>query len=222
MVGNPLYLEELLSAWVAPGARQQQTWAPTVTTARTLTPTLESLLLAKIDRLPRGARRLAQVAGIIGRSFPLRVLERVAESDDLETELAALLRADIIRELRRYPETEYTFRHGLLREASLSTLPPARRRELYGLVGAAFESLFAGSLDNHLEVLAHYYSRSPDQRKGLEYLERAGVRASELDAVERAAELWRRALKVADQLGDAAAQQRLTERLAELEARTSG
>jgi class 3 adenylate cyclase len=212
--GNPLYLEELLSAWVDAGARRQHTWAPTVTGARALTPTLESLLLARIDRLPRGARRLAQVAAIIGRFFPLRVLEHVAENQNLENDLASLLRADIIRELRRYPEPEYTFRHGLLREASLSTLPPARRRELYGAVGAAFESLFSATLDDHLEVLAHYYSRGPDLRKGLEYLERAGVRAYELDAVDRAAELWRRAFKVAEQLEDTTSQQRLNARLA--------
>jgi class 3 adenylate cyclase len=217
--GNPLYLEELLSAWVAAGGRRQATWAPTMTGARALTPTLESLLLARIDRLPREARRLAQVAAIIGRSFPLRVLEHVTPSEDLENELAALLRADVVRELRRYPEPEYTFRHGLLREASLSTLPPARRRELYSAVGAAFESLFATSLDDHLEVLAHYYSRSQDQRKGLEYLERAGVRAWELDAVDRAADLWKRAVKVAGQLDDVTAEQRLNARLAGIEER---
>jgi predicted ATPase len=193
-----------------------------VTGAKVLTPTLESLLLARIDRLPGSARRLAQVAAVVGRSFPLRVLEHVAGSEDLERDLAALLRADIIRELRRYPEPEYTFRHGLVREASLSTLPPARRRELYAAVGAAFESLFPTSLDDHLEVLAHYFARGHDLQKALDYLERAGERASALDAVARADELWRRALKVAERLGDEAAEQRVQRRLVELKNRSGG
>ena len=166
--GNPLYLEELRNAFVAgSGRRQQLTWAPTMTGAHSLTPTLESLLVARIDRLPRGARRLAQVAAIIGRSFPLPALKHLVESDELEEDLAALLRDDVIREVQRYPEPEYTFRHGLLREASLSTLPPARRRELYTAVGNAFERVFAASLDDNLEVLAHYFARGDDLRKGL-------------------------------------------------------
>jgi class 3 adenylate cyclase len=215
--GNPLYLEELLNAF-AEGVqvRRAQTWAPTVTGARVMTATLESLLLARIDRLPGGARRLAQVAAVVGRSFPLRALQHVAGSDDLEGDLAALLRADIIRELRRYPEPEYIFRHGLLREASLSTMPPARQRELYGAVGAAFESLYATTLDDHLEVLAHYFSRSQELGKALQYLERAAERAFALDAVGRADELFLRAQKVAEKLGDTAALSRVSERLGAL------
>jgi class 3 adenylate cyclase len=215
--GNPLYLEELVNAF-AEGAeeRRAQTWAPTVTGARVMTATLESLLLARIDRLPGGARRLAQVAAVVGRSFPLRALQHVAGSEDLEGDLAALLRADIIRELRRYPEPEYIFRHGLVREASLSTMPPQRQRELYGAVGAAFESLYASTLDDHLEVLAHYFSRSPDLGKGLVYLERAAERALALDAVARADELYMRAQKVAQKLGDPAALSRVSDRLGAL------
>ena len=102
--GNPLYLEELLNAFLDnTDFLRGLTWAPTVTQARILTPALESLLLARIDRLPPEARKLAQTAALIGRSFRLRVLEHVAESQDLEGDLAILLRADIIRELRRYP-----------------------------------------------------------------------------------------------------------------------
>jgi class 3 adenylate cyclase len=215
--GNPLYLEELLNAFVeGKGARRSRTWAPTYTSAR-LTPTLESLLLARIDRLPPETRRLAQVAAIIGRSFPQRVLEHVAETENLEAELALLLRADIIRELRRYPEPEYVFRHGLLRQASLSALPAARRRELYSAVAAAFETLFASSLDDYLEVLANYYGRSLDLGKAIGYLERAGDRAVGLDAAPQAFELWKRALKIADKLEDEDAKKRIEERMAALD-----
>jgi predicted ATPase len=217
--GNPLYLEELLNSFVeGRGLRRGQTWAPTVTGRRILTPTLDGLLLARIDRLPDGARRLAQVAAVVGRSFPLRILEHVSELDDLEGALSALLRADIIRELRRYPEPEYTFRHGLLQEASLSTMPPERMRELYGAIGGAFEAMYAASIDDHLELLAHYFARSHDLQKALDYLERAGERAAGVDATSNAVELWRRAVKVAEKLEDESAQQRLNARIETLSA----
>lgn len=213
--GNPLYLEELVTAFAdTDGVLAGQTWIPTTSGTKVLTPTLESLLLARMDALPASTRRLAQLAAVIGRSFPLRVLEHVADAADVNTDLAALLRADVIRELHRYPETEYTFRHGLLRQACLSTLPPAARHKLYGAVGTAFETLFAATIDDHLEVIAHYFARSDQLVKALAYLERAGERAAALDAEHRAVQLWERALRVAEKLSDPDARGRVESRLA--------
>ena len=39
--------------------------------------TLHGLLLARIDQLPDAAKRSLRVASVIGRQFPVRVLERV-------------------------------------------------------------------------------------------------------------------------------------------------
>lgn len=220
--GNPLYLEELLNAFVDnAGSLPTHTWAPTAARPRVLTPTLESLLLARIDSLSENGRRLAQLAAVIGRSFPVRVLEHIAGSDSIDDDLTEVVRADIVRELRRYPEPECIFRHGLLWQACLSTLPTSRRRALHGAVATAFETLFADDLETHYEVIAHHYARSEDARKALFYLERAGDRAAALDANQRAEELWRRALRVADKVGDAAAKQELQERLSGLGAAPS-
>jgi predicted ATPase len=181
-----------------------------------LPPALEGLLMARIDRLPDEARRLAQVAAVVGRTFPALVLQRASETPDFDESLSVLLRAQFIRELQRDPQLVYIFKHGLLQEAALSTLTPARREELYGKVAAVFEEVYAGSRDEHLEILAHYYARSRDYAKALEYLELAGEKAVSLNATDRARELWERAGKVAAKLGDDAAQQRLAARAAAL------
>jgi class 3 adenylate cyclase len=209
--GNPLYLEELLRSLIEGGGleRRERTWALTVTPASLVPPALEGLLMARIDHLPERARRLAEIAAVIGRTFPARALQRASASDDYEQNLSTLLRAQFIRELRRHPELEYTFKHGLLQEAALSTLTPARREELYGRVAAVFEELYAASLDDRLEVLAYYYARSDNSRKALEYLEKAAARAASLNANAQALELWRRALKVAGKLEDAEAKRRI-------------
>ncbi len=216
--GNPLYLRVFVRALEEGGdLAPRRAWTLAAGRSPLLPPALESVVTARIDRLPRDARRLAQVAAVIGRSFPARVLERVSSSDDAAP-IPALLRADIITELRRYPELEYTFTHGLLQQAALSTLTPARQRELYGRVAAAFENLFAPSLDNYLEQLAFYYARSDQLHKALLYLERAGGRALALGSKERAASLWARARKVATSLGDDGAASRVTRRLEEVRA----
>jgi class 3 adenylate cyclase/DNA-binding winged helix-turn-helix (wHTH) protein len=172
--GNPLYLEELLRSLVEGGGLEQRhrTWTTTLKPSLLLPPALENLLVARVDRLPPGPRRLAQLAAIIGREFPVPVLERVAD-DGMSDDLAGLLRAEIVRELRRYPELVCAFRHGLLQEAVLTTLPPARRGELYARVAAAFEELYAGSLDDHFERLAHYHAQAGDTAAAAEYLDRA-------------------------------------------------
>ena len=116
------------------------------------------------------------------------MLEHLIASDDLEADLSALLRADIIREVRHYPEAECVTVPPRTAAQARSTSPPARRRELHGAVAAAFETQFATTLDDHLEVLAHYYARSEDLAKALDYLERAGEKAAALDATPHAAE----------------------------------
>jgi predicted ATPase len=211
--GNPLYLEELLRSLIESGAlERKRTWTLTISHQELLPPALETLLVARIDRLPPEARRVAQVAAVVGREFPVRIVERVAAAGSLEGDLAVLLRADVIRELRRYPELEYTFKHGLLQEAALSTLPPATRRDLYAQVAGAYEELFP--TEEHLPRLAHYSALSRDHPKALAYLERAAERAWGLDARAQAQELWGRALKVAQRLGDVEAEERITPRLA--------
>jgi len=83
-----------------------------------------------VDRLEPSPRRLAQVAAVVGRSFPVSVAAAVAGVEDTSSAVASLLRAEIIRETRRFPELECTFRHGLLQQAALSTLTPTGLREL--------------------------------------------------------------------------------------------
>jgi hypothetical protein len=100
------------------------------------------------------------------------VIEQVA-AEGVHEPLTALLRAEIVREVSRYPELECSFTHGLLREAALSTLTSARKRALYASIAEAFESLYAASLEEHLERLAHYHAQAGSLPKALEYAERA-------------------------------------------------
>jgi class 3 adenylate cyclase len=220
--GNPLYLEELLRDLIESGAlERKRTWTLSVSAQDLVPPALESLLVARIDRLPASARRLIQIISVMGRTFPARLVEEVAGAAGLQEDLAVLLRADLIREHRRYPEMEYTFRHGLLQDAALSTLSADRRRELSGRVAQAAESLYADSMEEHLDRMAHYFGSSRDLPKALHYLERAGDKAASLDSREQAVVLWRHAQKVAARLGDAEAEDRLSRRLAAAEAEAS-
>ena len=86
--------------------------------------------------------------------------------------LAALFRTEIVREVRRYPDFECAFTHGLVQEAALSTLTAAGRRDLYARVAAAFEEVHAESLDDHSERLAHYHAQAGNLDARAQYAER--------------------------------------------------
>ncbi|MFN2470451.1 MAG: AAA family ATPase [Gaiellaceae bacterium] len=210
--GNPLYLEELMRALVEGGGlARRRTWTLTVSSQALLPPALENLLVSRIDHLPPEARRVAQVAAVIGREFPLGLLRAAGAAEDVEGALGLLLRAGIVREVRRFPEPSLAFKHGLLHDAALSTLTPARRRELAGAVAAAAETLYGGSLDGRLEPLARWHAEGGDLRRAVALLERAADGAAEPEA----AELLRRAKRLAEREGDTEAAARIDARLSD-------
>ncbi|MEZ0240620.1 MAG: AAA family ATPase, partial [Chloroflexota bacterium] len=82
--GNPFFVEEVVRMLIERGLieRQGDRWVATTGIDSVDIPdTLHGLLLARIDQLPADARRSLRIAAVIGRQFPLRVLERVLGVD---------------------------------------------------------------------------------------------------------------------------------------------
>jgi predicted ATPase len=78
--GNPFFVEEVIRMLIDRGAitRQEERWAAGQGIEAVEIPdNLQGLLMARIDRLPEEARRVLRVAAVIGRQFPIRVLEMV-------------------------------------------------------------------------------------------------------------------------------------------------
>jgi len=81
--GNPFFVEEVIRMLIDRGAieRKGDQWVATDLVAGIEIPdTLQGLLLARIDRLPRETKRTLRVASVIGRQFGVTVLERLLET----------------------------------------------------------------------------------------------------------------------------------------------
>jgi hypothetical protein len=102
---------------------------------------------------------------MVGRTFPVSVIARATSTNDVRADLAPLLQGEIVHEVNRYPELECAFKHVLIQQAALSTLTPARRKELNRRVAAAFEEVYGDSIDDHLERLAYYNATAPISRE---------------------------------------------------------
>src|SRR6202023_3221273 len=104
------------------------------------------------------------------------------KNDELERMLADLQMAEFIYEQPATGDIEYIFKHALTQEVSYNSLLIERRKLLHERTGQALESMFAGQLDDHLDELAHHYSRSDNVAKAVEYLGRAGRLAAQRSA----------------------------------------
>ena len=159
-------------------------------------PTVQAILAARIDRLPDAEKELLQRLAVLGKVFPLRLVQRVVDAsvhpsvspqnDDLGGMLAKLQVAEFIYEQPAVADVEYTFKHALTREVAYSTLLIERRRLLHERAGRAVEALYADSLDDHLADLGHHFERAGNAIVAAKYLHRAGILAAAKSAFPEA------------------------------------
>jgi len=180
--GNPFFMEETVQVLFDENALVRDGGAVKLTRSLAelkIPPTVQAILAARIDRLPQDAKDLLQTLAVIGREFPLSLIRAVVSIPDDETRrlLDVLQLGEFIYEQPAIGDSEYTFKHALTQEVSYNSVLMERRRQLHGRIGAALERLYANSIDDHLDELAHHYSRSGNSAKALDYLESAGLRA---------------------------------------------
>jgi tetratricopeptide (TPR) repeat protein len=134
------------------------------------------LIAARLDGLTLDEKELLQNAAVVGRVFWIGPL-----GDDrprLEAALHALARREFVRRERRSSiagETEYSFRHTLIRDVAYEQIPKARRAEKHLVAAGWIES--RPRREDYAEMLSSHYLRA------VEYADAGGVVSEEL--VER-------------------------------------
>ena len=198
--GNPFHVEEVLRALIDQKAivRDEASgqWRAVQDVAEIAIPdTLQGVLVARMDRLQEDARRVLQMAAVIGRIFLYRVLNAIAqEEQQLDQQLLTLQRQELIREQARIPELEYIFKHELTREVAYNGLLKKERRTFHRQVAEALECLFAGRIEEQLGLLAYHWERVEDPAKATSYLLRAGDQARLAYSHQEAIDYYQRAL----------------------------
>ena len=198
--GNPFYVEEVIRSLIDSEAivRDEASgrWQATQDVSSIPIPdTLHGVLIARIDRLQEEAKRVLQLAAVIGRIFLRRVLVAIAQEErELDGHLITLQREEMIRERARLPELEYIFKHELTREAAYNGLLKKQRRVFHRQVAEALERLSPDRIEEQVGLLAHHWERAGDADKATEYLLRAGDQARRAYASQEAIDYYRRAL----------------------------
>jgi class 3 adenylate cyclase/tetratricopeptide (TPR) repeat protein len=194
--GNPLFLEEL-AASVAERTADLVAALPT---------TVQAIISARLDALPRQQRQVLQDAAVIGRIFwrgPLAALQR--DDANLDAMLDDLQRRDFIR---RQPgssvpeDREFIFKHVLTREVAYGTLPRAVRRERHRAVAEFIERASGDRVRESASILAHHYREAGDDAKTATYLMMAADVASRAWAKQQAINLFTEAIEIAGRIDD--------------------
>jgi len=176
--GNPFFMEETVQVLLDEGALVRN---GTMRLTRPISelkipPTVQGILTSRIDRLPPDAKELLQTLSAIGREFAWSLIRSVVPKpeDDLNRMLNDLQLGEFIYEQPAVGDTEYVFKHALTQEVSYNSLLVERRKLLHERIGAALETIYTNSIEEHLDELAHHYGRTGNTAKALDYYERAG------------------------------------------------
>ena len=201
--GNPFFVEEIIRSLRDGGTialdEASGRWQAAGPAAHATIPaTLQSVLLARIDSLPATAKRVLQIASVIGRIVPYDVLAAVADEPTLDGALVVLMRRQMIRERSRFPELTYIFKHELTRRAAHEGLLTRDRRSFHRRVAETLERLSPELAEEQPGLLAHHWGEAGQPQQAVPYLLRAGDHAYTTYANDEAAGYFRRALASLD------------------------
>ena len=155
--GMPLYVEELTRNLVEAGGPRPR---------RAVPESLQDSLTARLDRLS-AAREVAQLASLLGKEFPYRLLAAVAPIEEaaLRDGLRRLVDADLMFQRGAPPDATFTFKHTLIQDTAAASLLKSRRRELHEGIALVLEEQFPAEVERRPEELARHFDAAqlPDR-----------------------------------------------------------
>ena len=110
--GNPLFLEQLLR-----NVQESE--------SSNIPPTIQSLVLARMDRLQPRDKQALQAASVVGKRFSVAALRFLIDDPDYDCD--ALVACDLVRPTA----SDYLFAHALIQEGVYSALLHSKKRELH-------------------------------------------------------------------------------------------
>jgi class 3 adenylate cyclase/tetratricopeptide (TPR) repeat protein len=178
--GNPFFLEELVNALVERGDFEGEKGAYRLKGGIDSIPlpsTVQAVVAARIDRLEENAKKVLEIASVVGREISISILDAVAGLAAAELSEAAqhLRQAELLYDVPPFEQRLLAFRHPLIQEVAYRSLLHERRRELHSKVSQAIESLFKDHAEERASLLAYHLEQAGENLKAAQQNMRAAV-----------------------------------------------
>ncbi|MCK4666403.1 tetratricopeptide repeat protein [Candidatus Dependentiae bacterium] len=138
---------------------------------------INSVLIARIDRLTNDLKETAQIASVLGREFDIQILLELISIIDAKIEKKELNELIYQGENEKlwFPlsEIKYIFKHALLRDAIYEMQLKQRLRFLHKLAGEVMEELY-GDNEKLYQDFAYHFEKAGVIDKTKMYLEKSG------------------------------------------------
>ena len=183
--GNPLYVEEIVRQLQETEGIVVENGEARLRAADVTVPeTIRDIIAARVDRLAESPKQTLQVASVVGRRFGVSLVSHVREAkpDHVAGDLKSLHAVDFVFPAAQDPELMYSFKHALTQDVVYTSLLERRRRRFHAAAGLGLEELYAGRIDDVVELLAYHFGRGQVWDKAANYQRQAAVKAQRRSA----------------------------------------
>ncbi len=162
--------------------------------------TIQEVVAARLDSLGPVAKRVVQVAAVLGRQFRSRQLAALLADDgiDVHAQLAELERRGLVHRKTALSSDEFRFGESLTQEVAYESLLLRQRRFLHERAGAMLEADPLTRGVDAAALLAHHYTRSDNHAKAVEALLHAARETEQVPSYRAAADYYRQAWELAE------------------------
>src|SRR5215510_6215065 len=149
--GNPFFMEDVVQTLIEEqvlGGERGHYRLEKAPTDLHISPTVQGILSARIDRLAADEKDLLHQLAVIGRQFPLSLVQQVVtqSEEELYRLLSSLQSKEFLYEQPAFPEVQYLFKHALTQEVAYGTVLQEQRRALHERTAEAMETLYRATL----------------------------------------------------------------------------
>jgi len=168
----------------------------------TVPTTIQDIIMARVDLLPEGARKVLHTGAVIEREFSYELIRRVTGllERELLSHMSVLKDSELIYERGIFPQSTYIFKHALTRDTVYNSILSNRKKRLHEQIAFAIEELYEENPDQYYGALAAHYAAAENYENAAEYSRLAAQNAEKTASMNDAIAFMKKSVTCLEEL----------------------